>query len=127
MMKEYTRDEVIANIILFILVLLLWIVILYTQFKKPDSETSSMITYGVAKNEGDCVYLERYNDIFSTDVFIGCKVSVPPTKLHGFTLRHVADFKKHYVGSRSNKWCKDLTGEYSYTPCEKIYTYRKYF
>lgn len=126
-MKEYTRDEIIANRILFLLVLGLLTVLFYTETKKPDSQTRSMMVYGIHKGDGDCTFLERDNDIFWTDVYIGCKISVPPSKLHGFTLRYESDFKKHYVGARSNNWCPDITSEYSYTPCEKIFAYRKYF
>lgn len=126
-MKEYTHDEIIANRIWFCFVLILLIIILYPYLKETDSQTNSMIAYGIHKDDGDCVYIDRNNDIFWTDVYIGCKTSKPPHELHGFTLRYAADFKKHYVGSRSNQWCKDLTGEYFYTPCEKIFAYRKYF
>lgn len=126
-MKEYTHDEIIANRINFLLFLILCITLFYTTFKKPDSQTESMMVYGLHEDNNDCVYLEYKNDIFWTDVYIGCKISKPPTELHSFTLRYVSDFKKHYVGSRSHKWCKDITGEYSYTTCEKIFVYRKYF
>lgn len=126
-MRTYTHDEIIANRILFVLFLILWVVIIYSQIKEPDSQTNSMIIYGTHKDDGDCTYIKLEKDIFWTDVYIGCKLSTPSAELHGFTLRYVTDFDKHYIGSRSNIWCKDITGEYSYTPCEKIFAYRKYF
>lgn len=126
-MKEYTREEIIANRILFILFLITGIIIFYTEFKEPDSQTRSMIVYGIHKEDGDCVYIARDEQIFWTDVYIGCKLSEPPTELHGFTRRYVTDFKNHYMSANSHQWCKDITEESFYTPCEKLFAYRKYF
>lgn len=126
-MKEYTHDEIIANRILFVLSLLSLVIIFYTEYKEPDSQTSSMIVYGIHKDDGDCIYIARDEDIFWTDVYIGCKLSEPPSELNGFTLRYTADFDKHYISANSHQWCKDITGEYFYTQCEKLFAYRKYF
>lgn len=127
-MKNYTRDEIIANRIFFAFVLILWIAIFYTTFKSMDEDTHKMLVYNLGPNRtDDCTFISYDKDIFWTDVFMACKVSTLPNNMNNYTLKYVGDYKKHYISRKSDKWCHDITGEYSYTPCEKIFRYRKYF
>ena len=111
-----------------IILILLVSVIIYPNLKSIDEDTHKMMMYNLGPNRtDDCVFITKKEDIFWTDVFMACDVSTLPNKMNNYTLQYVSDFNKHYVSYRSNKWCHDITGEYSYTPCSKIFAYRKYF
>lgn len=111
-----------------IALILIAVAIAYPILKPMDENTHKMVVYNVGPNRtDDCTFLTREVDIFWTDVYMGCKESALPKKMNNYTLRYVSDNSKHYILAKSNKWCHDITGEYSYTPCSKIFAYRKYF
>lgn len=123
-----SSEKMISFIISTILVIGLIGVLAYTELKPMDEDTSKMFVYNLGPNRtDDCTFLTHEVDIFWTDVYMGCKESALPKKMNNYTLRYVSDNNKHYVLNKSNKWCHDITGKYSYTPCSKIFAYRKYF
>lgn len=103
-------------------------VLYHTATRPMDEDTHAMFSYNLGPDRtDDCTFVGKENNIFWTDVYMACKVSTLPNKMNNYTLRYVIDYNKHYIGYRSNKWCHDITGEYSYTLCSKIFAYRKYF
>lgn len=128
-MKNGERETVIANRILFLFWICMAGVLVYTAIKPMDEDTRKMLVYNLTgpSRTDDCTFIDYKKDILWTDVFMGCKESTLPNKLNNYTLRYVGDYEKHYISNKSNKWCHDITGEYMFTPCSKIFAYRKYF
>ena len=131
-MKKDEKELAIAHLIWYLIIICIVGVLAYTMFKPMDEDTREMVVYNIGPNRtDDCTFITYEKDIFWTDVFMACNVSTLPNKMNNYTLRYVSDYKKHYITNKSNRsistWCHDITGEHSYTPCSKIFAYRKYF